>query len=51
MVINLWSLHHDEEEWRNPETFDPGEPLCVYKYCVLQHLNRWFGVSAVLQSG
>nr|AFM35728.1 17-alpha-hydroxylase [Thamnaconus septentrionalis] len=27
VVINLWSLHHDEEEWRNPETFDPGRFL------------------------
>lgn len=25
VVINLWSLHHDEKEWENPERFDPGE--------------------------
>lgn len=25
VIINLWSLHHDEKEWQNPERFDPGE--------------------------
>lgn len=25
VIINLWSLHHDEKEWKNPELFDPGE--------------------------
>ena len=25
VIINLWSLHHDEKEWENPEHFDPGE--------------------------
>lgn len=25
VIINLWSLHHDEKEWENPELFDPGE--------------------------
>lgn len=25
VIINLWSLHHDENEWENPELFDPGE--------------------------
>ncbi|XP_067384193.1 steroid 17-alpha-hydroxylase/17,20 lyase isoform X1 [Channa argus] len=23
VIINLWSLHHDEKEWKNPEVFDP----------------------------
>ncbi|KAG5830934.1 steroid 17-alpha-hydroxylase/17,20 lyase [Anguilla rostrata] len=23
VIINLWSLHHDEKEWKNPEIFDP----------------------------
>ncbi|KAL4639974.1 steroid 17-alpha-hydroxylase/17,20 lyase [Arapaima gigas] len=23
VIINLWSLHHDEKEWKNPEKFDP----------------------------
>ncbi|XP_063818009.1 steroid 17-alpha-hydroxylase/17,20 lyase [Pseudophryne corroboree] len=23
VVINLWSLHHDEKEWENPEDFNP----------------------------
>ncbi|KAM4703862.1 steroid 17-alpha-hydroxylase/17,20 lyase [Rhinophrynus dorsalis] len=23
VVINLWSLHHDEKEWTNPEEFNP----------------------------
>uniref|UniRef100_A0A672H2Y9 Steroid 17-alpha-hydroxylase/17,20 lyase n=1 Tax=Salarias fasciatus TaxID=181472 RepID=A0A672H2Y9_SALFA len=27
VVINLWSLHHDEEEWTDPERFDPGRFL------------------------
>lgn len=25
VIINLWSLHHDEKEWKNPEMFDPGD--------------------------
>lgn len=25
VIINLWSLHHDEKEWSHPEHFDPGE--------------------------
>ncbi|RXN23406.1 steroid 17-alpha-hydroxylase 17,20 lyase-like protein [Labeo rohita] len=35
VIINLWSLHHDEKEWKNPELFDPrrflneeGDGLC-----------------------
>ncbi|KAM4599840.1 steroid 17-alpha-hydroxylase/17,20 lyase [Fundulus diaphanus] len=27
VIINLWSLHHDEKEWSNPECFDPGRFL------------------------
>nr|XP_033796570.1 steroid 17-alpha-hydroxylase/17,20 lyase isoform X2 [Geotrypetes seraphini] len=27
VIINLWSLHHDENEWKNPDTFDPGRFL------------------------
>ncbi|XP_076830022.1 steroid 17-alpha-hydroxylase/17,20 lyase [Brachyhypopomus gauderio] len=27
VIINLWSLHHDEKEWNNPELFDPGRFL------------------------
>ncbi|XP_041865602.1 steroid 17-alpha-hydroxylase/17,20 lyase [Melanotaenia boesemani] len=27
VIINLWSLHHDEKEWDNPEIFDPGRFL------------------------
>uniref|UniRef100_A0A3B3CZ29 Cytochrome P450, family 17, subfamily A, polypeptide 1 n=1 Tax=Oryzias melastigma TaxID=30732 RepID=A0A3B3CZ29_ORYME len=27
VVINLWSLHHDEKEWTNPELFNPGRFL------------------------
>uniref|UniRef100_A0A671X008 Cytochrome P450 1A1 n=1 Tax=Sparus aurata TaxID=8175 RepID=A0A671X008_SPAAU len=27
VIINLWSLHHDENEWKNPEHFDPGRFL------------------------
>ncbi|XP_059215600.1 steroid 17-alpha-hydroxylase/17,20 lyase [Centropristis striata] len=27
VIINLWSLHHDEKEWENPELFDPGRFL------------------------
>uniref|UniRef100_UPI00398F773A steroid 17-alpha-hydroxylase/17,20 lyase isoform X2 n=1 Tax=Pristiophorus japonicus TaxID=55135 RepID=UPI00398F773A len=27
VVINLWAIHHDEKEWKNPDTFDPGDPL------------------------
>ncbi|XP_047206886.1 steroid 17-alpha-hydroxylase/17,20 lyase [Girardinichthys multiradiatus] len=23
VIINLWSLHHDEKEWNSPEVFDP----------------------------
>ncbi|KAL0964375.1 hypothetical protein UPYG_G00322970 [Umbra pygmaea] len=36
IVINLWSLHHDETEWKNPDLFDPsrfldkeGTGLCI----------------------
>ncbi|XP_062850878.1 steroid 17-alpha-hydroxylase/17,20 lyase [Trichomycterus rosablanca] len=35
VIVNLWSLHHDEKEWKNPELFDPerfldekGNTLC-----------------------
>lgn len=24
VVINLWSVHHDEKEWDKPEEFNPG---------------------------
>ncbi|MGH0135546.1 UNVERIFIED_CONTAM: hypothetical protein FKN15_066154 [Acipenser sinensis] len=27
VIINLWSLHHDEKEWKNPDIFDPGRFL------------------------
>ncbi|XP_062319667.1 steroid 17-alpha-hydroxylase/17,20 lyase isoform X1 [Osmerus eperlanus] len=27
VIINLWSLHHDEKEWKNPEVFEPGRFL------------------------
>uniref|UniRef100_A0A3Q0SUV5 Cytochrome P450, family 17, subfamily A, polypeptide 1 n=1 Tax=Amphilophus citrinellus TaxID=61819 RepID=A0A3Q0SUV5_AMPCI len=27
VIINLWSLHHDDKEWKNPELFDPGRFL------------------------
>ncbi|XP_068455465.1 steroid 17-alpha-hydroxylase/17,20 lyase [Clinocottus analis] len=27
VIVNLWSLHHDEKEWKNPELFDPGRFL------------------------
>ncbi|XP_068183708.1 steroid 17-alpha-hydroxylase/17,20 lyase [Antennarius striatus] len=27
VIVNLWSLHHDEKEWKNPEMFDPGRFL------------------------
>ncbi|XP_054839888.1 steroid 17-alpha-hydroxylase/17,20 lyase [Eublepharis macularius] len=27
VVINLWSLHHDEKEWDKPEEFNPGRFL------------------------
>ncbi|XP_039995838.1 steroid 17-alpha-hydroxylase/17,20 lyase [Xiphias gladius] len=27
VIINLWSLHHDEKEWKNPDLFDPGRFL------------------------
>uniref|UniRef100_A0A4W3JIG8 Cytochrome P450, family 17, subfamily A, polypeptide 1 n=1 Tax=Callorhinchus milii TaxID=7868 RepID=A0A4W3JIG8_CALMI len=27
VIINLWSVHHDEQEWKNPATFDPGRFL------------------------
>ncbi|XP_054886247.1 steroid 17-alpha-hydroxylase/17,20 lyase [Poeciliopsis prolifica] len=27
VIINLWSLHHDEKEWSKPEHFDPGRFL------------------------
>lgn len=30
VIINLWSLHHDEKEWKNPELFDPGEGSSNY---------------------
>ncbi|XP_041065261.1 steroid 17-alpha-hydroxylase/17,20 lyase [Carcharodon carcharias] len=27
VIINLWAIHHDEEEWKNPDAFDPGRFL------------------------
>ncbi|CAL1577717.1 unnamed protein product [Knipowitschia caucasica] len=27
VVINVWSLHHDPEEWPNPESFEPARFL------------------------
>ncbi|XP_069544199.1 steroid 17-alpha-hydroxylase/17,20 lyase [Brachyistius frenatus] len=27
VIINLWSLHHDEKEWSSPQRFDPGRFL------------------------
>ncbi|XP_069467790.1 steroid 17-alpha-hydroxylase/17,20 lyase [Ambystoma mexicanum] len=27
VVINLWSIHHDENEWENPDEFDPNRFL------------------------
>ncbi|KAL2083457.1 hypothetical protein ACEWY4_021230 [Coilia grayii] len=27
VIINLWSLHHDQKEWKNPDLFDPGRFL------------------------
>ncbi|XP_067858168.1 steroid 17-alpha-hydroxylase/17,20 lyase isoform X2 [Heptranchias perlo] len=27
VVINLWAIHHDEKEWKNPDVFDPGRFL------------------------
>ncbi|KAJ8248144.1 hypothetical protein GJAV_G00238810 [Gymnothorax javanicus] len=27
VIVNLWTLHHDKKEWRNPEIFDPGRFL------------------------
>lgn len=27
MIINLWALHHSEEEWDQPDQFMPGECL------------------------
>ncbi|KAF7710409.1 hypothetical protein HF521_009281 [Silurus meridionalis] len=35
VIVNLWSLHHDEKEWKNPALFNPerflneeGNSLC-----------------------
>ncbi|TSK22728.1 Steroid 17-alpha-hydroxylase/17,20 lyase [Bagarius yarrelli] len=35
VIVNLWSLHHDKKEWKNPELFNPdrflneeGNSLC-----------------------
>ncbi|XP_038629274.1 steroid 17-alpha-hydroxylase/17,20 lyase [Scyliorhinus canicula] len=27
VIINLWAIHHDEKEWKNPDAFDPGRFL------------------------
>ncbi|KAM6965445.1 steroid 17-alpha-hydroxylase/17,20 lyase [Aplochiton taeniatus] len=27
VIINLWSLHHDTNEWKDPDLFDPGRFL------------------------
>ncbi|XP_054652322.1 steroid 17-alpha-hydroxylase/17,20 lyase [Dunckerocampus dactyliophorus] len=27
VIINLWSLHHDQKEWKHPERFDPARFL------------------------
>ncbi|XP_066477570.1 steroid 17-alpha-hydroxylase/17,20 lyase [Tiliqua scincoides] len=30
VMINLWSIHHDEKEWNNPGEFNPGRFLDEY---------------------
>ncbi|XP_043568978.1 steroid 17-alpha-hydroxylase/17,20 lyase [Chiloscyllium plagiosum] len=27
VIVNLWAIHHDKDEWRNPDNFDPGRFL------------------------
>ncbi|XP_060698492.1 steroid 17-alpha-hydroxylase/17,20 lyase [Hemiscyllium ocellatum] len=27
VIVNLWAIHHDENEWQNPDNFDPGRFL------------------------
>lgn len=39
VIINLWSLHHDEKEWKNPELFDPGERTLVCNVSYLDALK------------
>lgn len=39
IVINLWSLHHDEKEWKNPEVFDPGESLPITNCLIIDLSN------------
>lgn len=42
VIINLWSLHHDEKEWKNPELFDPGERTLVCNVSYLDALKCHF---------
>lgn len=40
IYINLWSIHHDPEEWDEPEKFKPGESVNL----VISNLLRIFCV-------
>lgn len=31
VIVNLWSMHHDEKEWKNPELFNPGNKKRIEK--------------------
>lgn len=40
VIINLWSVHHDEKEWDKPEEFNPGE--LFDPHLLLSHgMARW----------
>lgn len=44
VIINLWSLHHDEKEWKNPEMFIPGKKRNSQYGTKQQHLGKLFCV-------
>ncbi|KAM9726587.1 steroid 17-alpha-hydroxylase/17,20 lyase isoform 2-T2 [Menidia menidia] len=46
VIINLWSLHHDENEWNNPELFDPDRFLNGKGTCLIMPSSSYLPFGA-----